>query len=186
MGEKDERERRRGDGVERRQHLPEARLVVGVFRPMDRHHAVAPRHERQALEDPRALRGQLPVAERGVVHDVAGQHRALPEPLLLEIGDRGRRGRQQQVRHVVGDEPVDLLRHLPVEAAEAGFDVREGDVELRRRQRGGEGGVRVAVRHDDIGAAAREDLFEAGLSLPCSVSLTPAQQDAVVRAIRGR
>ena len=37
-----------------------------------------------------------------------------------------------------------------------------------------------------LGGAVAEDLFEAGLSLPCSVSLTPAQQDAVVRAIRGR
>ena len=74
---------------------------------------------------------------------------------------------------MVGDEPVDLLRHLPVEAAEAGFDVREGDVELRRRQRGGEGGVRVAVRHDDIGAAAREDLFEAGQHLAGLAPVAP-------------
>ena len=37
-----------------------------------------------------------------------------------------------------------------------------------------------------LGGAVAEDLFEAGLSLPCSVSLTSAQQDAVVRAIRGR
>ena len=40
--------------------------------------------------------------------------------------------------------------------------------------------------HPRLGGRVAEDLFEAGLSLPCSVGLTDAQQDAVVRALRGR
>ena len=37
-----------------------------------------------------------------------------------------------------------------------------------------------------LGGQVAEAVFAAGLSLPCSVSLTDAQQDAVVRALRGR
>jgi len=37
-----------------------------------------------------------------------------------------------------------------------------------------------------LGGRVAEDLFEAGLSLPCSVALTDEQQDTVVRALRGR
>jgi dTDP-4-amino-4,6-dideoxygalactose transaminase len=37
-----------------------------------------------------------------------------------------------------------------------------------------------------LGGSVAEAVFAAGLSLPCSVGLTDAQQDAVVRALRGR
>ena len=37
-----------------------------------------------------------------------------------------------------------------------------------------------------LGGQVAEELFAAGLSLPCSVSLTDDEQDAVVRALRGR
>jgi dTDP-4-amino-4,6-dideoxygalactose transaminase len=40
--------------------------------------------------------------------------------------------------------------------------------------------------HARLGGQVAEELFAAGLSLPCSVSLTDDQQDAVVRALRGR
>ncbi len=40
--------------------------------------------------------------------------------------------------------------------------------------------------HPRLGGRVAEDLFAAGLSLPCSVGLTDQQQDAVVRALRGR
>jgi dTDP-4-amino-4,6-dideoxygalactose transaminase len=40
--------------------------------------------------------------------------------------------------------------------------------------------------HARLGGQVAEELFAAGLSLPCSVSLTDEQQDAVVRALRGR
>ena len=40
--------------------------------------------------------------------------------------------------------------------------------------------------HPRLGGQVAEEIFEAGLSLPCSVTLTEDQQDAVVRALRGR
>ena len=83
MEGKDELGRRGRDRVERAQHLPETRLVVGVFRSMDRHHAVATRFQSEAFENPGALRGQATVEQHGVVHDVAGEDRALAEPLLF-------------------------------------------------------------------------------------------------------
>ena len=140
---------------------------------MDRHHAVATRFQSEAFENPGALRGQATVEQHGVVHDVAGEDRALAEPLLFQIGERGRRRRQQEVRRVVGDDPVDLLRHPPVEAPEAGLDVSDRDVELRRRQRGGEGGVGVTVRHHDVGAARQEGLLDFGEHLAGLAPVAP-------------
>jgi len=40
--------------------------------------------------------------------------------------------------------------------------------------------------HPRLGGQVAEEIFAAGLSLPCSVTLTEDQQDAVVRALRGR
>ena len=48
---------------------------------------------------------------------------------------------------MVGEAPVDLLRHPRVEAAQPGLDVGHGDAQLGRGQGSGQGRVRVA--HDD-------------------------------------
>ena len=56
---------------------------------------------------------------------------------------------------VVGEQAVVLLRHRRVEAAQAGLEVRDRDVELDRGERAGERRVDVA-RDDDAGRAPLE------------------------------
>ena len=65
---------------------------------------------------------------------------------------------QQEVRQVIGDDPVDLLGHAAVEAAQPGLDVSDGHEQLRGRQRTGQRGVRIAVDQEPVrtfGDAAR-------------------------------
>ena len=56
---------------------------------------------------------------------------------------------------MVGDDPVDLLRHAPVEGAKAGLDVGDRDVELGRSERPRERRVRVAIDEDRVGSLGR-------------------------------
>jgi len=61
---------------------------------------------------------------------------------------------------VVDEYPVELLRHLPVEAPEAGLDVGQGPVALAGDNAAREGRVRVALDDDDVGRFALEHLSQ--------------------------
>ena len=52
---------------------------------------------------------------------------------------------------MIGDDPVVLLGHRAVVAAQPGLDVHERDVARVRRQRAGDGRVRVALDDDHVG-----------------------------------
>ena len=88
--------------------------------------------EPQALQD---VRGSCPfqVKQQAVYHDVADEEDLLLRNALAEEvrRRRPREGVKSVVGDGVGDEAVDLLGHGPVEAAEAGLDVGDGDTELR-------------------------------------------------------
>ena len=113
-------------------------------------------------------------AEADVGHDVAHEDGARLEALGGQVphGDVGRG--QAQVGGVVGEDAVVLLGHAPVEGAQAGLEVGQGEVQLHRGQRARERGVRVAVDQHPVGAvlvdhrvqrredAARLDAVRAG------------------------
>jgi len=74
----------------------------------------------------------------GIVHDIAGIVHPAGDPLMLQMGDgRGRRAKEQR-RDAVGEDAIDLLRHLPVEAAQAGLDMIDRDVQLGRGESAGQ------------------------------------------------
>ena len=70
------------------------------------------------------------------------------------------RVQEEQLGEVVGDDPVDLLGHRPVEAAQAGLDVGDRDPELRRAERRSQGRVDVAGNEDQVGALGAQDRLE--------------------------
>ena len=72
------------------------------------------------------------------------------DSLSTEVVDRLRRVDEQQVRHRVGDHPVDLLGHRPVKAAQAGLDVADRDAELACDQAGRQRGVDIAWNEHDV------------------------------------
>ena len=60
-------------------------------------------------------------------------------------------GREQHVRQLIGQHPVDLLRHGAVEASQPGFDMRDRDAHLRGDERAGERRVDIADDEDQVG-----------------------------------
>ena len=124
---------------------------------------------------------------REVLHQVADLDDPVPEPLRRQVRDGGRGRREQPAREMVGDDAVELLGHRPVEAAQAGLDVRDGDPELRRGERAGERGVGVAVDEDGIRPFGEQDRLE-GEQHPRGLLRVRPATDAqrVVRYAAGR
>ena len=71
--------------------------------------------------------------EQRIDHHVADElHARRVDALALQVGGRGALGRIENVGELIGQQPVDFLGHLAVEAAQSRLDVRDGDALLRR------------------------------------------------------
>ena len=95
------------------------------------------------------------------------------------------RRRQQQIREPIGDDPVDLLGHRAIEAAQAGLDVRDRDQQLRRHQRRRHRRVHVADDDDQVGPLGEADLLERDHHLR-GLHRVAAGADAEIAIGRGR
>jgi hypothetical protein len=100
--------------------------------------------------------------QRDVDHHVAHELDSPGDVLALEVGHRGRRGAQQQVGEVVGEDAVDLLGHRAIEGAHPGLDVGDRHVGLGGRKPAGERRVRVAVDEDEVGLLDGDERTERG------------------------
>src|SRR5581483_10772011 len=158
------REEHRRRPRERRQAVERLAEQVGV---VDERGAVQ-RDERvlafgEPVGAPRLARARdAEMREQRVDHRVADAMNAcLVDPLAREIRVRARRVRQQERAQVVREQPVVLLRHRRVEAAEARLDVRDRDVELRRGEGAGERRVDVAGDDDERRLPVEQHLLDA-------------------------
>ena len=61
---------------------------------------------------------------------------------------------------MIDQDAIDLLGHAAVEAPEPGLHVGHGQMELGRRQRAGQGRVRVAVDDDGVGRLLLEHALD--------------------------
>ena len=90
--------------------------------------------------------------DQGVDHRVADEvHPLLGDPLGAQVLDRLVAVEEEVLRRGVGDDPVDLLGHRAVEAAQAGLDVGDRDRSLGRGQRRRQGRVDVAGDDHQVG-----------------------------------
>ncbi len=71
-------------------------------------------------------------------------------PSARRLSSRLGRVQEEQLGEVIGDDPVDLLRHRAVEAPQPGLDVADRDPEPGRAERRGEGRVDVAGNQDEV------------------------------------
>jgi hypothetical protein len=67
------------------------------------------------------------------------------DEVCLRLGTR----REQEVRQDIGDDPVHLFGHRPIEAPQAGLDVGDRHLELGRDDGGRKGRIDVAVDDDE-------------------------------------
>ncbi len=102
-----------------------------------------------------------------VVHDVAGEVRAGGEAFAGQVRHRRLGRAEEQVGAMVGEDAVRLLRHRPVEAAQARLDVRKADAHLRGRERACKRRVCVAEDDDPVRSFGLEDGLDAFEDLGC-------------------
>ena len=126
-------------------------FAADVGLAVDRADEVALRRYVEALEDVRArARDRREQVER-VAHDVADDLDPASHTFAFERRARSFVGREQQLREPVDLDPVALLGHREVAAAQSGLDVRERGADLDGRLRAGERRVRVAVDERPVG-----------------------------------
>ncbi len=137
--------------------------VVGVRGAVDGEKEEGTRVQAEFEKDCLGRTATAAGCEEGIDHDIAGVFRPSGEPLDGEVLDGGFVGRKKEVGGVVDENPVDLLGHGPVEAAQAGLDVDDGDAELRSGEGAGEGAVGIAEDDDGAGGVREQvglDAFE--------------------------
>jgi hypothetical protein len=111
----------------------------------------SPRFHSGELEGLRPLPRDGREAEIRVEHDVADLVDAFRDPLVRQVPDGGLGRREEEARHTVDQDAVQLLRHRAVKGAEPGLHMGDRDAELRRSERAGESGVRVPVDEHEVG-----------------------------------
>ncbi|CPU67116.1 Uncharacterised protein [Mycobacteroides abscessus] len=149
MREQHDRAVETGERVDDRRH---PRRVVRVLGAVDRREVEAAGLEPELGEQRDAAVGdRVPDLEQDVGHHVADEDGSRPQPFGREVVHRDLRRCEAQVGGVVREDAVVLLGHAPVEGPQARLEVRERDVQLDRRPRGGERRVGVAVREDPVG-----------------------------------
>ncbi len=160
---------------------------VDQRRPVHRHHHVPAELDavpggRAECLDPAAHRDQ------GVDHRVADVVDPLRRMALVEqVRPRLRRVNEQEIRDRVGDDPVELLRHRPVEAAQPRLDVPDGHLQLRRRDCRRQGRVHITRHQHHIGPHLQEHRARAARSrAPSARRATRSRPAAGDRAPRGR
>nr|GEU28557.1 hypothetical protein [Tanacetum cinerariifolium] len=132
------------------QQAAQALGIVHIGRPVQREQRIrrAVRHEAGQVGGAQHLRhggrGRQ-LAQQRIDHHVAHEMDAAGRNALAQqvAGAAGLAGKQQ-LGHLVGEHAVDFLRHRTVVAAQAGLDVKYGDLLLGRRQRAGQRGIDVA------------------------------------------
>ena len=102
------------------------------------------------------------MVQHRVIHHVAHAMHAARDALVPQVPHRHVRRAEQDVRQAVRHHAVDLFRHAAVEAAQAGLDVRQSDVQLGGGDRAGQRRVGVAVEQDDVRLLFEQDRFEPG------------------------
>ena len=118
------------------------------------------------------------------------------DPLGGQVLDRVLGGAEQQIGDAVGDDPVHLLGHLPVARAQARLDVGDGDVQLGRGERRGQGRVDVAGDQHQVGGVLeqvrldadqhRRRLLGVGAGADAEVGVGLAHPEALDEAARER
>src|SRR5947207_14878522 len=109
------------------------------------------RGDAERVEHVPSILGAMRCGKTGVVHDVATDGDAIADPLAPQIDHGLPRRTEQEIADVIGDDTVNLLRHVAVERPEASLNVSDPHAAFRRSQRAGERRVRIAIDDYPVG-----------------------------------
>ena len=149
-GEHDLEPRPAGDPLEPVEGRREGTRAVHVLLAVEREEDVLALREPEVPEDRRACLRGPDVLGQGVDHAVPDDVDAAGHVLPPQVRPRGLRRREEMVREMVRDGPVDLLRHRAVEGPDPRLHVGEGLCLLVREDGPSEGRVRVPVDDDEV------------------------------------
>ena len=137
--------------------------VVGVLRPVDRRQHELVRPQAVLLHDRRARVGRRQHPQHGFDHRVPGdQDLLVGDALGLQVAGRMHGRGETQVGRVIDEDPVQLLGHPAIEAAQPCFDMQARDIAGSRGQRTGQRGVRIALHHHEVRPVLQEQRVELG------------------------
>ena len=160
---------------------PPQALRGRVCLAVDREQEVSARLEPQLFERARALARDWREPQRRVGHHVADDLGPAGNALDGELLARALVRREEQLGQSVGLDPVALLRHREVAAAQPGLDVCQRHACVHGRKRPGQGRVGVAVDEHPVGPFLRERLRD---RLPHRLGVGGAQIEGVARFLQ--
>src|SRR2546427_7689382 len=136
--------------LERLQGPRQLFLDVHVLRPVEGEEHVPTTGQAQPGEDVGLLFGDREVLDQRVDHAVPDDVDARRHVLLSKVLPRGGRRREEDVRELVRDDPIQLLGHRLVEGPDPGFDMGQPPFLLLREESTRDGRVRVPVDDDEV------------------------------------
>ena len=158
--------------------------LIDVARAMQRYDGIGPRLEAEFLRHAGAF-DRWPQQLVRIEHNVADQRDALlrdtlgQEVLVTVVG-----WRPQHVGDRIGDDPVDLLGHGPVAAAQPRLDVADRDQQLLRRERAGDGRIDIAEDDRHVGALGQAQLLVGDHDTGGLLGVTAAADPEMVMRLR--
>ena len=111
---------------------------------------IGARSQSELLRNIELLR-PLSMLEKSIHHDVADEKNLLFRESFLQKILLGTGLSDKEIfGKMIGNDPVQLFRHRPIEAPKSSFNVRDRDSHFRRAQAGRDCGVHVTEHHDEI------------------------------------
>jgi hypothetical protein len=106
--------------------------------------------------------------DQGVDHHVSDQANPRSiDSLGVEVFIRVGRGREPEIRKLIGEDPVDLFRHGAVAGPETGLHVRYADPDLRTNQRCSHGRIHISIDDNPVRLTLTTHRFQASHNLGC-------------------
>ncbi len=113
-------------------------------------------------------------ANQGIDHDITDvMNRVRRNPFAQQIGIPIRRWGKQQLRRLVGQQAIDLLRHGAVKRPQSRLDMADRNEQLDADQRRRHRGIDIAINKDQVRALCLYYLFKTHHDLGRLYSMRP-------------
>src|ERR1035438_9531610 len=128
--------------------------------------------------------GAADIGEQSIVHNVTTQKCPGFESLATEVFHAGCGWAKQQITDMVGDNPIDFFRHIPVEAAKTSLDVSKAQLQFCCGQSPRRGRIRIAIKQYPIRTFGLEYRLKAPHHLRCLFPVSAGTDPQVVCRLR--